>query len=386
MANLKVLMMGGRRCGKTSALASLFDQMKNTPEINKLLTVSDKTILETKYIDGIAEKQEALNNKKLELQSFLKKYHSSDFLIDKGPTINFWLYNMQILLAGTSKAMTMEFCDSAGEFFDHGGVHTQETMQYVKDCDVYVIVVDTPYLMCDDDAVVAAANVTDSIHTFLTSIDENTDNKQEAKCVLFVPIKCEKWLHEGKIQEVNEKIKTVYGASINHLQHRSHTEIAIIPIQTAGDIEFSEMRDPYIVVDAIGNVKKCSKVTDHTVVLSDGCMYQLKSTDQLNPDPEGLFKFDEDSLDIVRPSLWFHHSSKAPKYSPHNCEQIALHILRFMLNKARKNQSNNRFIQFFRAIFGAITVNDLNNTIIELTNRSLIKDIGEGIERIKTYS
>ena len=25
---LKVLMMGGRRCGKTSALASLFDQMR----------------------------------------------------------------------------------------------------------------------------------------------------------------------------------------------------------------------------------------------------------------------------------------------------------------------------------------------------------------------
>lgn len=47
MANLKVLMMGGRRCGKTSALASLFDQMIHG-KTNEFLTVCDKTILEEK--------------------------------------------------------------------------------------------------------------------------------------------------------------------------------------------------------------------------------------------------------------------------------------------------------------------------------------------------
>ncbi len=388
MGNLKVLMMGGRRCGKTSALASLFDQMKNTPAIFKLLTVADKTILETK-IDPITlkeEKQEPLNIKKLELQSFLRKYNPSDFLVDKGPTRNWWFYNMQISLAGTNKTMNMEFRDAAGEFFDHGGAHTDEATKYINDCDVFVVIVDTPYLMSDDDSVVCAANVTDSIHSFLTSIDEKSDEKLAPKFVLFVPIKCEKWIQEGKINEVNEKILKVYAPTISHLKNRDNTELSIIPIQTAGGIVFSEMRQSWVIINQEGEVKKCSKVTENTVVLGNGEMYYKKPEDVLNPDPEGNFKFDKENIDIERPSSWFHHNSKSPKYTPHNCEQIALHILRFMLNKARKNQSNNSIIQFFRSIFGAITLNDLNNTIVELTNRGLIKDTGDGIKRIKIYS
>lgn len=44
---LKVLMVGGRRCGKTSALASMFEQMING-EVKNYFTVSDRTHLETK--------------------------------------------------------------------------------------------------------------------------------------------------------------------------------------------------------------------------------------------------------------------------------------------------------------------------------------------------
>lgn len=44
---IKVLMMGGRRCGKTSALASLFYQMING-ETKSILSVSDVTQPQTK--------------------------------------------------------------------------------------------------------------------------------------------------------------------------------------------------------------------------------------------------------------------------------------------------------------------------------------------------
>lgn len=384
MANLKVLMMGGRRCGKTSALASLFDQMKNTREINELLTVADKTILETKVVDGIEEKQEGLHVKKLELQSFMQTYRPADFLVDKGPTRSYWNYKMQIALAGTNKTMLMEFRDSAGEFFDHGGRHTNETLEYLKDCDVFVIVVDTPYLM-ENDAIADAANVTDSIHTFITSIDEFSDDHQSAKLVLFVPIKCEKWIHEGKIKDVNRRIEEQYAATISHLKKRVNTEVSIIPIQTAGGIDFSEMRKPYTVTTNDGMTIKCSKVTDKIVIKSNGDMYSLKPGEILQEDMEGVFKFDNELMDIERPSAWYHHTETNPKYAPKNCEQVALHILRFMFNKARNNQSSGWFAQFFRKVFGLITLNDLNNTIVEMTNRCLIKDTGDGIERIKVY-
>ena len=40
-------MMGGRRCGKTTALASLFEEMGSS-KVNKYFTVSDDTVLEIK--------------------------------------------------------------------------------------------------------------------------------------------------------------------------------------------------------------------------------------------------------------------------------------------------------------------------------------------------
>lgn len=76
MANLKVLMMGGRRCGKTSLLSSLFDQMIHTPAIYELLTVSDQTIPETQEYEWngmiVSETQELLYEKNLNLKNSLK--------------------------------------------------------------------------------------------------------------------------------------------------------------------------------------------------------------------------------------------------------------------------------------------------------------------------
>ena len=74
-------MMGGRRCGKTSALASLFDQMIHG-KTNEFLTVCDKTVLEEK--DG--EKQDSLTGKRLELEHFISKGKNNTFLADKNPT------------------------------------------------------------------------------------------------------------------------------------------------------------------------------------------------------------------------------------------------------------------------------------------------------------
>lgn len=398
MANLKVLMMGGRRCGKTSLLSSLFDQMIHTPAIYDLLTVSDQTILETQVYEWngriVSERQEALCEKKFELKSFLRTYKSSAFLVDAGPTRAFWHYDMQIQLAGTSKMMTMEFLDVPGEFFDRGKndgdekqnkihqKHIKEVEEYVKECDVFVIVVDTPYLMHDDETVVKAASLADSIHAFITHID---DISSGAKLFLFVPMKCEKWIHNGEIAEVRKRINECYAPIMKHLKQRAqqvgNTEISIIPVQTAGGIEFSEMRKAYTVTQQrSGTTIKCSKVTDKIVIKSDGDKYSLQDGDILNEDMKATYN------DVIqRPYTWFQHISNPPKYAPKHCEQVALHILRFMLIKARNNQNTGWFAQFFKGIFGKITINDLNKTLDDMTIKRLIKDTGDGIERIEIY-
>lgn len=401
MANLKVLMMGGRRCGKTSVLASMFDQMIKTDQMHNLLAVADQTRPETKTgEDGIAEEQEMLGNKSLELRNFFKKYNSSEFLIDIGPTRNYWLYHLQIQLSGTNKNMIMEFRDSNGEFFEFGGKHTSDTENYLKECDVFVIVIDTPYLMSKEDGIPEAANVTDSIHDFLLGMDAGK-KENDAKCVLFVPAKCEFWLHNNKIEDVKSKIKEKYKSSIDFLMNRPNTEVSIIPIETAGDIEFVELREALQIekkdnskkvvirdergIDRSYDYVKCSRITDKIALLPNGKSYSLKEDEQFDLHYESVFKFADKDMDIPRPFAWYNHRGQHPKYSPKNCEQVTLHILRFMLTKVRRSQSDSDFVQFFRRIFGKITINDLYKTVGQIDEKGLIKDNCEGIERLKIY-
>lgn len=382
MAKLKVLMMGGRRCGKTSALASLFYQMIHGAT-NEFLTVSDNTILETK-IDPITkkeEKQESLLKKRMELEYFISKGGNNTFLVDKGPTRMFWYYNLQIQIPGTSKKTTIEFRDSNGEFFEAGGKYHSETIEYIKDCDVFVVVVDTPYLMVGSKVENEAANVVESLHTFLTHIDN--DNGRKAKQVIFLPIKCEKWVKDGKIEDVVAKIETTYEATIKHLKATGKTEISIIPIQTAGDIVFSELREPYLLVDTkTGKKSKCSMLGEsgRMVVLEDGKNHKVTESEIINPDPEGVFP----ETDIVRSAAWYNLSKGInSSYSPYNCEQLPLHIIRFMFNKLTEESPGGIWGSISSFLFGTITKNDLSKALKGLNDKNLIKDSDDGIKILK---
>lgn len=371
--------MGGRRCGKTSALASLFDQMIHG-KTNEFLTVCDKTVLEEK--DG--EKQDSLTGKRLELEHFISKGKNNTFLADKNPTKNYWKYVLQLQIPGTDKRMEVEFLDSAGEFFDAGGKHHNETVSFVRECDVFIVIVDTPYLMAGSKVEAEAANVIDSIHTFLMQID--SQNGRKAKQVLFVPIKCEKWVKEDKINEVIKAIEEKYDATIRDLKASNKTEISIIPIETAGDIIFAELKDPYILFNTKTNEQtRCAKVSERMVMLPEGKHKKIGDDEILNDDPQGVFMFGGEFSDIVRPNAWFHlrHVPKA-KYSPNNCEQLPLHIIRFMFNK-KKAEAWGGVIGDLISFFGGISSKDMQKALDNLSQANLIKDSGEGIKIIKKF-
>lgn len=376
---LKVLMMGGRRCGKTSALASLFYQMIHG-STNQFLTVADVTSFDQKQIGNSTEMEtiDTLANKRLELEYFIRTSGSNTFLADASPTSNFWDYTLQIQIPGTNKRTEIIFRDSAGEFFDAGGRHYNETVEFIRDCDVFVVVIDTPYLMAGKDYENHAANVVDSIHTFITQIDSD---KAKAKQVLFVPIKCEKWIQDGKVDELVAKIEETYAASINHLVATAKTEISIIPIQTAGDILFSELRESYILYNSLtGKKQKCSKTSNRLVTLNTGKQYRIQETDVLNEDLDAVFN----GTSIPRPSAWYHLPiSRKARYNPSNCEQLPLHIIRFMFNKMEAECLGGIWGILGNLLFGNITKNDMRNALSNLSANNLIKDNIEGIKIIK---
>lgn len=396
---LRVIMMGGRRCGKTSALASLFEEMKNGP-VKDYFTVSDRTVLETKGF----EVQDSLNDKTLELQNMLEtnKNNSNIFLVDKNPTSNFWLYKLHLQIPGTHREMDIEFRDSAGEFFEASGMHARETEEYIKGSDVFVIVVDTPYLMgsADEstkdlcpDSINLGTNRVQDIQNFLTHIDDK--DGQDAKMVVFVPLKCEKWAKEPNgLNKVTARIKEVYGTHIKNLSAYEKMNICVIPMLTSGNILFSEFRKAYLYNSFEGTIR-CCKIDDETIRKEDGENDLPMPGETVVEDAESVIS----GTNLARPYSWYQINPNDSSFSPKNCDQLPLHIIRFMLMKLMDAEAKVKhggllgwiydflrdMIDRIRGIFGTMNTDELKQIIGKMQRSGIIKDTGDGIEILKRF-
>lgn len=390
---LKVIMMGGRRCGKTSALASLFDQMTNGP-VREYFTVADRTVLETKGL----EVQDSLNDKTLELQNMFEanRDNSNIFLVDKAPTSYFWLYKLHLQIPGTHREMDIEFRDSAGEFFEASGRYAEETADYIKDCDVFVIVVDTPYLMGSTDeatkdlcpeSINLGTNRVNDIQNFLTHIDDNKG--QDAKMVVFVPLKCEKWAKEPNgLNKVTARIKEVYATHIKNLSAFGKMNISIIPMQTSGNILFSEFRKAYHYksIEKTDPIRCC--IIDDEIIRNEDGENDMIADKDIKPDPEAVIS----GTNLLRPYSWFQINPIDSSFSPKNCDQLPLHILRFMLMKYMDAEDSVKYkgllgwiIKKLRLIWGSMDPEELKKIIGQMQRDRVIKDSGDGIEIIKRF-
>lgn len=392
MASLKVLMMGGRRCGKTSALASLFNESIKG-RVKEYLTISDETKVEVK--DG--EEKEALTNKTLELRRFLEENSTGAFLVDKNPTGHFWDYTLRVRRPGNSGPIDIDFRDSNGEFFVAGNKFAPEISRYIEQCDVFIIVVDTPYLMGPTDgsckeSICDGVNCVDSITNFLTNI--NDKDGQDSKMVLFVPIKCERWVKDGQIDKVTERIKKVYNTAITHLTAYKKIEIGIFPIQTAGNIQFMELKPACLYTNVDDNkTYRCCKMGNKYVRLENGDIEDVKPGDIINQDPQAII----DGTDITKPYAWYIITPGDNSYAPHNCDQLPLHILRFMLNKTRDVEASLSKMKWYQRLFRwlknkfeqlkqlwtGIPADEVEKILHRMQRDGVILDSGEGIEYIK---
>ena len=385
---LKVFMMGGRRCGKTSVLASMFDRMTNGIA-NKYFTVADATVHEMK--DG--EIQDSLDGKINELKDFLGKPNNKTFIVDANPTNKYWDYFLKLQIPGSNRNMKMQFRDSSGEFFVAGTQLSVKTESYVKECDVFIVAIDTPYLMgatedglmdiCTEGKNLVVNRVQD-IQRFLTNIRDN--GGKDAKMVIFVPIKCEKWVNEGRVEDVNARIKEVYGTMIQNLSAYKKMSIAIIPILTAGNIIFEEFKEPLTIkLPKYKEPIKCCPLGKETFRLADGKIYRKGEADLLLDDPKAVIE----GTNLLRPYAWYRINKADSSFSPQNCEQLPLHILRFMLSKvkeAEQKQDSGFFSWLFNkllSVFGGLDIEEIEGILKRMADDGVIKDDKDGIEYIK---
>lgn len=409
---LKGLMMGGQRVGKSSALAAIMDAFISGAE-KDILTAKDSTTLAK--IEG--ERQTSIASKLAEVKEMLVKNSGKTIIVNSGKTNKKWDYNLELTLTGTTDSMNITFTDVNGEFFEGGNIHQEEIIDLVKEYDVFIVAIDTPFLMeskNDDSDLVnsvvnEAYNCTLSIHTFLTQINDN-DGK-DAKLVIFTPIKCEYWAKRNLLDKVVEAVKDDYKTSINALRKYKSVQLEILPVQTVGSAEFSEHLEALIcewtekrfIFFSKECSSKCSELQNGNIRLSNGDIRAKSSFKKIQEDLDAVLIPD---TDIIRPNSWFRIDS--PVYKPHNCEQLALHILEFMLAKVvdakiTEEQNQNPLIRGIRRaanfilnvgtlglweklcdLFGGISIEQMQNAMKKLNDRNLIKHSGEGITILET--
>lgn len=324
---LKVLMMGGQRTGKTSMLAGLIDTFTNG---------SVREILEIKDVTESKPAQQKLKKSIEYLKWNLQTSYGKTFLIDDCKSGEFEDFTLELCIPHTENKMQILFSDVSGEYFDLGRSHDAEVRKKVGEYDVFLIAIDTPNLMeaanpnnklCNE-AINNSYNHVNDIYTFLTEL--NDKDGADAKLVLFAPLKCEKWVREGKLPEVIERVKAVYEPSIHALSKYKNVEIDIMPIETVGNIIFVEQTKAMICITNGSTVRKCAIINNKTQVrFEDGSVESI----DLNK-----HKFDLDNDSVIRehstlqvPNSWYTTIGK--EYAPKNCDQLAYYILQFYLAK-----------------------------------------------------
>lgn len=400
-------MVGGRRAGKSSMLAGLFDAMLSD-HVRSLVRVDDVT---EGQLDSPTLKID-------ELKEQLKNSVGKIVMDDKLATVKFAPYKLKISLPQSGHSTQITFTDVDGNYYSNQ-IDNKNANEYreqrerllaeVKSSDVILIAIDTPFLMEGVGAQNTLANCVEEVHDLLAELKR----EEQAKLIVLAPMKCEKWVKEGQIDTVISKVETEYKDIIKSLTSPL-VEIVIIPVSTVGNMEFYGFLHPYFYIEN-GQPLPCSITEDESSIrFADGRTVLLTNAVEacLTEDSQSVFL----GTHIIRPNEWF--LVTGADYAPKNCEQLAYHILRYTLERAqdaieadniRRRRSIKGWIGrglliaaailtgtislyiiaalafMYGTKLGDISTDEFKTLIAQLSDQGLIKYSGDGIKVLQRY-
>lgn len=244
--DIQVMMLGARRVGKTSVLASMVNQFNNVTENTNLVLTKenggkeiDKAYVSmTHYFLGEPKPYEPVRN------------------MDTDATTGFDYFDLRLSIANKKeiKPRKIRFKDCAGEWITNYS-NSSEIAEEIEKSDVIIIAIDSVLLM-EEKGKYNHQNAIQNVTNFIKENMNPADNYNNHKMVLFVPLKCEKyyWQHLDKesrfynkrMGDLNKAIKEAYAdllAFFSKPNNKPHFDVAILPILTIGGIEFYDFKE-----------------------------------------------------------------------------------------------------------------------------------------------
>lgn len=226
---MKLTMLGARGVGKTSVLTSMYNNMNTAINDTSLHIVADQG---TSHI--LSEKTNALKKMFFSNNDISDTVHAG-IAGDSAVSI----FNFDFGMNTENINMGLEIRDYPGEYVKK---QPNVVKQYIAESNAIIVAIDTPHLMECDGRYNEGKNFTSLITSFFK---QTLNAESDEKLIMLVPLKCERYYHEGRINEVTAQVRDTYRDLIRFLKDKDNINgiagkfaCVITPIQTVGEIVF----------------------------------------------------------------------------------------------------------------------------------------------------
>ena len=285
---MKIAMMGPRAVGKTTILTAVFNETKTSIATTMLkLTDRGDTGKELQdrlyYLKSVFKKQEEITDE-------------SQPNAGLAATSSEHLFQFSFGIRGQEPSIDLEIKDFPGEYVTS---NPERVKSFINESTAIFIAIDTPHLMEKNGRFNEVKNKTAIITQFFRETLEELDNE---KLVILIPLKCEKYFREQRMEEVLKRVEEVYSELITIFRQKFKICCTVAPILTLGEVEFDD--------------------------------FQYTSTGEVDLDVDGTPR-------LVR----YKYVGENPKYSPLFCSQPLYATLSFLAAQYTREKNRASFLR-----------------------------------------
>lgn len=290
---MKVCMMGPRAVGKTTILTAIFNDTQENigATTNLILKAEGDTNAE------LIDRKHQLNDVFVNQRQVTDRPAAG---LGASATVN--TFDFAFGLKGKEPRIDLEIKDFPGEYVQS---RPEEVQQFIKDSSAVFVAIDTPHLMEENGLFCSVKNkpeiITDFFKNALTQI-------KGERLVLLVPLKCERYFFERRMDEVLSRVEEVYSDLISVFKENSKIACAVTPILTLGGVE-------------LDHIKKNGNIVPTNI---EGCPEEV------------IYRFRKEN----------------PKYNPVFCVQPLYYMLSFLAAQYGREKKNRGFLdKLFTVIY-----------------------------------
>ena len=225
---MKVCMMGPRAVGKTTILTAVFNDAQkkiSTTNLNLISRGDTGALLLDRHrqLISIFKRHGEFADENVSKAGIAATYDESTFEFSFG-------------LLGKDTKLDLEIKDFPGEYVTD---NPERVKEFIRDSTSILLAIDTPMLMEKDGKYHNIKNKPENITEFFKRV---LPTLKSEKLVMLIPLKCEKYFHEGRMKEVQKRVEEEYSPLISLLKENEKICCTIAPIQTLGGVEFDSFK------------------------------------------------------------------------------------------------------------------------------------------------